>query len=92
MSVIAQSLCTENRTVHEPYQWHERSILASLLEICGSNWINYEHLQLLKVFNLTAVSIYLFLLFGPIIQSEVSASDQRYLECLDIKCTRILAR
>ena len=91
----AITLYRKHRAIHEPYQWHERSILAfwwSLLEIRRSNWINYGRLQLLEVFNSIAVSIYLFLPFGPIVQSEVSANDQRYLECLDIKCTRIPAR
>jgi hypothetical protein len=27
-----------------------------------------------------------------IIQSEVSIHDRRYLECLDVKCSRVLAR
>ena len=54
--------------------------------------MDYRHLQLLKAFNVIAVSIYLFPLFGSIVQSEVSAHDRRYLERLDVKCTRIVAR
>jgi hypothetical protein len=29
---------------------------------------------------------------GTIIQSEVATRDRRYLECLDVKCTRGLTR
>ena len=93
VSAIVQPLCTvKHRTVPEPYKQPNFTVWWSLLKVCGSNWIDYKRLQLLKAFKSIAVSIYLFPPFRSIIQSEVSAHDQHYFEYLDVKCTRIVAR
>ena len=58
--------------------------------ITGSTWGIYNYY--VNVFHSITVSIRLLQPLGSIIQSEASTHNPCYLECLDVQCSRILAR